>query len=565
MSLKQTLDRREKKIFNKKNNPPLKGDTIAKTIKRRIVSRYYVNNFSAQLSSTQNETKTTGTIITVSEDGMTGQFNHPLNLLERIDIKLITPKKEEYLCKGRIMWANSIDNNQFQYGIGFLDTNSNKEVVLFLKNFINKEQKNLPQNERRINNRRTKTNNKLNDNKRNTERRINKSIFKKCIATSKVDYLLKKVKGFFRETSTAAASKIVTHGREMIGFSSCSYLGLNNDTRVKNLMIKSIKQYGTTTCSSPLASGTMDIHNKLTKKIAEFHKTEDSILYYMGYLANQGCLGSIVSSHDYILTDEKSHASIIEGCSLANGTFLTYKHNNMDDLKKQLKKLPDTGKLIVTDGVFSMDGNVAKLDDIYDLAQQYDAGIMVDDAHGIGVLGNNGGGTAEHFGLEGKIDIIMGTFSKSMALIGGYITGKKSLIDYLKWTSRAFIFNLSLPPYIIEPVSKIIDIIQKEPKLRECLWNNIHYMKTGLRDLGFDIGSPDAAIIPIWIKNNEKTYKLVEELEKQGIFADTAIYPIVKKKETMIRLVITAEHSIDDLKKTISIFKTVGKKHKLIP
>jgi glycine C-acetyltransferase len=338
---------------------------------------------------------------------------------------------------------------------------------------------------------------------------------------------------------------------------------VNNDLRVKKIMIDSIKKDGTCIASSRLSCGTTNVHMRLEKKLADFIGGESCITYTLGYTANVGALSALSNKSDILLIDEKSHASLMDGCFLSESKMFTYRHNDMSDLKKKLNNL-NGDKLIVTDGVFSMDGDLVKLDDVYDLAKKYNAGIYLDDAHGVGVLGKNGGGTPEHFGLKGKIDLVAGTLSKAISSQGGYVVGKKNIIDYLKHTSRSFIFNISLQHYFAEGALKAIDIIENEPDIRLKLWENVNFLKENLINLGFNLKESCTPIIPLIIGDDIKTSEISKILADNGIIVDAVFYPVVKRKESMVRIIVNKQHSQHDLIRIIDILEIVGKKFDLI-
>lgn len=284
----------------------------------------------------------------------------------------------------------------------------------------------------------------------------------------------------------------------------------------------------------------------------------------MGSLANLGAIPALVQKREFLLVDEKSHASIVDACTLAKNhgaKILIYRHNDIGDLTEKLTSCgKSSGKLIVTDGVFSMGGDLAPLDKLYDLAKIHQAALYVDDAHGTWVIGNNGRGTAELFNLDqGQIDLTMVTLSKAIPAIGGCIIGKKEVIDYLKLNSRSFIFNLSLPPVMVAIALAALDVIKEEQNLRQTLNANADFMKKEFRRMGFDIGQAAAAIVPVFIRNDQKTIQLADRLGQAGFLADPMIYPAVGKQESLIRLVITAAHSPDDLARAVGVFQKAGK------
>jgi 8-amino-7-oxononanoate synthase len=381
-------------------------------------------------------------------------------------------------------------------------------------------------------------------------------ILEKCYSVP--DYLIpSKSKVFHRVVEEKSNVTVTIDNKEMISFGYCDYLSLSNEEEIKTTLIEHLKHNDLGISSSRAIAGNTKIHIELENKIAEFIGGESAILYMLGYMANIGTLPALVQSKDTIFIDKFSHASLLDGCQIAKAkgvNIVPYKHNDMTALEKKLKQYstPSHGGLLVTDGVFSMDGDIAKLDKMYHLAKKYDLSIMVDDAHGFGVLGENGSGIAEHFGLQGKIDLIMGTLSKSIPLLGGYIVGKKEVIEYLKCTSRAYLFCLAVPPFIAKGISKALDIMIKNKSLREQLWINTKYVKSELSKLGFELSNTETPIISLLIRDYEKTFKLVKELENRGICVDPIVYPGVKKRESRIRLVINAKHTKEQINQLLS-------------
>jgi glycine C-acetyltransferase len=343
-------------------------------------------------------------------------------------------------------------------------------------------------------------------------------------------------------------------GKNVTSFSYCNYLGLSQNEEVKKAMVDSILKDGAGISSSPVTGGSMYMHRELEKKMAEFVGSEDCILYPLGSLANAGVIPAIVDVNDIIVIDENSHASIIDGCLLSKAKIITYKHNDMEDLQKKLKNTVGN-KIIVTDGVFSMDGDIAKLDKIYELGKKYESAIFVDDAHGIGVLGEHGGGIIEHFGLQGKIDFFMGTFAKAFGIQGGFVAGKKEIIKYLRYTSRTFVFNVSLQPYMVQGILTALEIVKNGKHLRDKLWSNVEFFKTKLREAKFDILNSETPIVPIMIRDNEKTKELCKYLRENNIIVDAIFYPVVKKVNSMLRVTITAEHNIEDIENILYFLK----------
>jgi 8-amino-7-oxononanoate synthase len=366
---------------------------------------------------------------------------------------------------------------------------------------------------------------------------------------------------YFIPISSEQDTKVTVRGKEMIMIGSNNYLGLTSHPQVKQAAIDAIKIYGSGCTGSRFLNGTLDIHEELERKLAQFMQKEAALVFSTGFQTNLGTISSLVNKGDYIIMDRSDHASIVDGCRLSFGKVLKFRHSNMSDLKRVLSSLPkNSGKLIIVDGVFSMEGDIAKLPDIVDLAKKYHARVMVDDAHSIGVLGENGRGTAEHFNLEDEVDIIMGTFSKSFASIGGFIAGDEQVIHYVKHFSRALIFSASPPPSAVATVSKALDIIMAEPQRRKHLWQITHRMHRGFRELGFDIGDTETPIIPIMIGENLKTFKFWKMLFDQGLFANTAISPAVPPGTARIRTSYIATHTDSQMDRVLEVFEKVGKK-----
>jgi len=505
-----------------------------------------------------------GRTVNVSRQGLSLILDGPLPLSLPVALSLeLSPSYPSLQTKARVIWSNPLTNGKECYcGVQFLDPQDKNLATLdqVIDDVIDKKKS----SERRRGQRRKKIAPIDFPERRKADRRLKVSILRKCVVTPRVDFF--RAQGvFLREVSSVAQPKIILRGRELIMFGCCNYLGLATHPKVKKAAVEALEKYGMSTSSSRIAGGTMQLHNLLEQKLAEFEGGEDCITYDMGYLANLGCIPVLVTRNDFVITDAKSHASIIDGCFLSGGTVLVYKHNDMQDLEKQLKKCKwKSNKLIVTDGVFSMDGDIARLDVIHKLAQEHNAAVMVDDAHAVGVLGENGKGTTEYFNLIGKIDIVMGTLSKAFPGLGGFIVARKKIVDYLRSASRPFIFNLSLPPSIVAALLAALEVIKEEPELRQKLWRNVRYLRENLQKLGYNTGNSEAAIIPVIIGNDMKTYQMVRMLEHLGVFVDAMVYPAVRKRESRLRLTPMATHSPDDLQKAIKIFEKAGRELDLI-
>lgn len=386
-------------------------------------------------------------------------------------------------------------------------------------------------------------------------------IFEKCFEFTRAEEAMAMgMYPFFTPIQEVYGNKVKVDGKEMIMVGSNNYLGLIDHPQVQKAAQEAVDRYGVATCGSRFLNGTLDIHVKMEEKLAQFMKKEAALTFSTGFQTNQGILSTLISRKDTVITDQMIHASIIDACRLSYGDVYKYKHNDMADLEKQLLSIGnDVGKMIVVDGVFSMEGDLANLPDIVELAKKYNAQIMVDDAHGIGVLGKNGRGTAEHFGVEDEIDLIMGTFSKSFASLGGMVAGNKKVISYIKHFARSLIFSASITPASVATVLATLDIIQKEPERRERLWEITDKMKSGYQSMGYDIGPTETPIIPVYIRNDELTFRLWRLLRENGIFTNPIVYPAVPKGEALIRTSYSATHSDEDLDTVLGLFEKCGK------
>lgn len=370
---------------------------------------------------------------------------------------------------------------------------------------------------------------------------------------------------YFRKIESDQDTEVVIDGKKVLMFGSNSYLGLTNHPKVKEAAIAATKKYGTGCAGSRFLNGTLDLHLELERRLADFVGKEDAIIYSTGFQVNLGVVSCLTGREDYILWDEMDHASIIEGHRLSYSTKLKYKHNDMASLEKQLQKCaPDKVKLIVMDGVFSMEGDIAKLPEIVALAKKYDASIMVDEAHGIGVLGKNGRGVANHFGLTDDVDLIMGTFSKSFASIGGFIASDNEVINYLRHNSRSYIFSASNTPAATAAVGASLDIMLNEPERIEHLWDLTHFALDGFRQMGCEIGKTETPIIPLFIRDNELTFLIVKELFEKNIFVNPVVSPAVAPQDTLIRFSLMATHTKAQLEYALQAIHDVFKKHGLI-
>lgn len=371
---------------------------------------------------------------------------------------------------------------------------------------------------------------------------------------------------YFRAISSEQDPEVIINGKKVLMFGSNCYSGLVNDPRLKEAAIEATRKYGTGCAGSPFLNGTLDLHKKLEARIAEYIGKEDVMIYSTGFGVNLGVVSTLTGREDYILWDEQDHASIIEGRRLSFSQQFKYKHNDMASLEKQLQKCdPDKVKLIVTDGVFSMEGDVANLPEIVRLAKQYNASVMVDEAHGIGVFGRGGRGTCDHFGVTKDVDLIMGTFSKSFASLGGFIATDKEITNFLRHHSRSYIFTASITPASTAACLAAIDILEKEPERQEHLWELTNYALEGFRSMGFEIGNTSTPIIPLFIRDDFKTFAITHDLLEDGVFVNPVVTPAVAPEDTLIRFSLMATHTREQVTTALEKIAKVFRKYKLIP
>ena len=371
---------------------------------------------------------------------------------------------------------------------------------------------------------------------------------------------------YFRAIQSGPGSEVMIDGKMMIMVGSNNYLGLTGHPKVIEAAVAATKKYGSGCTGSRFLNGTLDIHVELENRLASFMKREAALCFSTGFQTNQGALSTVVGKDDLFFTDRTDHASIVDGCRLAFGKIVKYKHNDMNDLERALESHRDkgAGRLIVTDGVFSMEGDIVKLPRLTELARQYGARVYIDDAHGIGVLGEHGRGTGEHYRMEDRIDISMGTFSKSFASLGGFIAADESVIHYIKHHARALIFSASMPPSAVATVLACLDIIESEPERLLRLWKNAKKMREGFKSLGFNTGHSEAPIIPIIIGSDDHCFAFWKLLFENGVFANPTISPAVPPGEALIRTSYMATHTDEELDRVLEIFSKLGKKFGII-
>ena len=370
---------------------------------------------------------------------------------------------------------------------------------------------------------------------------------------------------YFREISSDQDTEVLMHGKKVLMFGSNSYMGLTNHPKVKEAAIAATKKYGTGMAGSPFLNGTLDIHKRLEERLADYIGKEDAMIYSTGFGVNLGVVSTLTGREDYIILDEQDHASIIEGRRLSFSNYLKYKHNDMESLEAQLRKCdPDKVKLIVTDGVFSMEGDVANLPEIVRLSKQYNATVMVDEAHGVGVFGKCGRGTCDHFGVTDDVDLIMGTFSKSFASLGGFIATDKEITNSLRHHSRSYIFTASITPASTAAADAALDIMLSEPERQEHLWEITHYALENFRAMGCEIGNTSTPIIPLFIRDDYKTFHVTRELLDEGVFVNPVVTPAVAPHDTLIRYSLMATHTKEQVTRSLEAIEKVFKRHGII-
>jgi glycine C-acetyltransferase len=349
-------------------------------------------------------------------------------------------------------------------------------------------------------------------------------------------------------------------GKEVINLSSNNYLGLTTHPKLREAALKAIETHGVGTAAVRTIIGTMDLHQELEERLAVFKHTEATLTFQSGFTSNVGIIQSLMEDGDAIISDELNHASIIDGIRLSKASRHIYKHTDMNDLEAKLKEAQNARtKLVITDGVFSMDGDIAPLPDIVELGERYNAAVYVDDAHSSGVLGSNGRGSVDHFGLNGRVDIQVGTFSKAFGAQGGYIAGIQPLRDFLIHKARPFLFSNALPPSVIATCLVAIEVLETEPELIEKMWENTRYFKGALAKLGFDIGKSETPITPVIAGSGERAMKLSDRLFEEGVFAQGIGYPTVPEARSRVRTIVTAAHSRENLDTALQAFEKVGK------
>ena len=365
-------------------------------------------------------------------------------------------------------------------------------------------------------------------------------------------FMAKGVYPYFRTINSHQDTEVTMDGKKVLMFGSNAYMGLTYDKRIIDASIAATEKYGTGCAGSRFLNGTLDIHVELEKELAEFVGKDEALCFSTGFTVNEGIIPAVVGRGDYIICDDRDHASIVDGRRLSFATQLKYKHNDMEDLEKELQKCePDAVKLIVVDGVFSMEGDLANLPEIVRLKHKYNATIMVDEAHGLGVFGKQGRGVCDHFGLTHEVDLIMGTFSKSLASIGGFIAADSSIINWLRHNARTYIFSASNTPAATASALEALHIIQNEPERLEALWEATNYALKRFREAGFEIGATESPIIPLYVRDTEKTFMVTKLAFDEGVFINPVIPPACAPQDTLVRVALMATHTKDQIDRAV--------------
>lgn len=372
------------------------------------------------------------------------------------------------------------------------------------------------------------------------------------------EYMEAGVYPYFREITSKQGPEVTMEGHKVLMFGSNAYTGLTGDDRVINAAQQALVKYGSGCAGSRFLNGTLDLHVQLEKELAAFENKDDALCFSTGFSVNSGVISAVVGRGDYIICDDRDHASIVDGRRLSFATQLHYKHNDMEDLERVLQKLPyDAVKLIIVDGVFSMEGDLAKLPEIIELKHKYNCSVMVDEAHGLGVFGDQGRGVCNYFGLQDEVDLIMGTFSKSLASIGGFIAADFDTINYLRHTCRTYIFSASDTPAATAAALEALHILQEEPERIAHLWDVTNYALKRFREEGFEIGETESPIIPLYVRDAKKTFTVTKLAFDAGVFINPVIPPACAPTDTLVRFALMASHSIEQVERGVQILKKI--------
>jgi len=395
----------------------------------------------------------------------------------------------------------------------------------------------------------------------NTHDGVIVDVFQKCFDFKDADAV--RATGlypYFRMIASGQDPVVTMNGQRVIMLGSNNYLGLTNHPEIKEAAASALESYGTGTAGSRFLNGTLDIHVELEEKLALFMKREAALTFSTGYAVNLGVISGLIDRKDVVILDNLDHACIIDGARLSFGRVLKYPHNDMGALEERLRSVGnDRSRMIVVDGVFSMEGDLADLPRIVELKNKFNARLMVDDAHGVGVMGEHGRGTMEHFGLENEADLVMGTFSKSLATVGGFVVGDSKIIDFIKHNARSLMFSAAPPPASVASVIKAIEIIEREPDRRQRLWEHTDYMKREFSTMGFDTGNSESPVIPLVVGEDMAAFKMSFRLQEEGVFANPVVSPGVPEGRALMRTSYMATHTRDHLDSALDVFRKVGR------
>jgi 8-amino-7-oxononanoate synthase len=386
-------------------------------------------------------------------------------------------------------------------------------------------------------------------------------VFRKCFEFDDAEKIRRVgLYPYFRVIESGQDPVVRMNGQRVIMLGSNNYLGLTNHPEIKAAAARALETYGTGTAGSRFLNGTLDIHVELEEKLARFMHRESAVTFPTGFGVNLGVISGLIGRKDVVILDNLDHACILDGARLSFGRALKYEHNDMDALRERLRSVgDDRAAMIVVDGVFSMEGDLADLPRIVELKKEFGARLMVDDAHGIGVMGENGRGSAEHFGVEDEADLVMGTFSKSLGAVGGFVAGDTKVIDFIKHNARSLMFSAAPPPASVASVIKALEIIEREPERRADLWENTHYMKREFAGMGYDTGNSASPVIPLLVGEDVTAFKMTFRLQEEGVFANPVVSPGVPPGRAMMRTSYMATHTRDHLDRALEIFRKVGR------
>jgi len=395
---------------------------------------------------------------------------------------------------------------------------------------------------------------------------VNVDVFQKCFDFKDADAVRDTgLYPYFRMIASGQDPMVTMDGQRVIMLGSNNYLGLTNHPEIKAAAAAALESYGTGTAGSRFLNGTLDIHVELEEKLAQFMRRDAALTFSTGYQVNLGVISGLIDRNDVVILDNLDHACIIDGARLSFGRVLKYPHNDMDALEERLRSVDgDRSMMIVVDGVFSMEGDLADLPRIVELKNRFNARLMVDDAHGVGVMGEHGRGTMEHFGLEDEADLVMGTFSKSLAAVGGFVVGDSKVIDFIKHNARSLMFSASPPPASVASVIKALEIIEREPERRQRLWEHTDYMKREFTTIGYDTGDSASPVIPLVVGEDMAAFKMTFRLQEEGVFANPVVSPAVPEGRAMMRTSYMATHTRDHLDRALDAFRKVGREMGII-